>query len=128
MLAYEIKLNGKKKVLAGIEDWDVLHAIISARRGRDEESGDDIELSVGALAQPKIDHQYEHVRWGRWRLSVEDELTIHLVEVSQADPPKKRYRSDREVQEDPFTQEEIDQMEREDYLRLKKKFEKADKN
>jgi hypothetical protein len=48
---------------------------------------------------------------------------INIVETDQPDPPVRRYRSDRKVQESPFSDEEIEQMEREDYERLKAKFE-----
>ena len=123
MLALEISLNGKKAILAGFEDWDMLHAEVRALRARDQDAADELEMAVGGLAQQKIKGQHEFVRWARLGLSLGDELTIRLVEVSRADAPKKRYRSDQDVQEQPLTEEEILDMERETYLRLKKKFE-----
>ena len=122
MLAFEVLLNGKKTMLAGFEDWEVLHAILSARRALEEGADDDLEMSVGGLALSSIEGQLEHVRWGRLRLSIGDEVSIRLVEVSRVDAPKKRYRSDKAVQEDPFTEEEIQEMEKETYIKLKKKF------
>lgn len=56
----------------------------------------------------------------RRNLAVGMQVTIKIVEADRADEPVRRYRSDREVQENPFTDEEI---EREDWLRLKAKFE-----
>ncbi|WP_340117826.1 hypothetical protein [Pelagibius sp. 7325] len=123
MLAFEILLNGETKVLAGFEDWEILSAILSARRAQEESADDDLEISVRGLALIKVEGQREHVRWERLRLSVGDEVTIRLLDVSKADAPKKRYRSDREVQENPFTDEEILEMQRETYLELKRKFE-----
>ncbi len=123
MLAFDVLLNGKKTMLAGFEDWDVLHAILSAHRLREEGADDEFEMSVGGLALPRIEGQHEHVRWARLRLSIGDEVTIRLLEVSRADTPKKRYRSDKAVQEDPFTEEEIYEMQKKTYLELKRKFE-----
>jgi hypothetical protein len=56
-------------------------------------------------------------------LNLGDVVTIALTEVASADPPIKRYRSDRDVQEDPFTEEEIREQQWETYVALKKKFE-----
>ena len=123
MLAFDVLLNGKKTMLTGFEDWAVLHADITANRAREEGTDDEFEMSVGGLALPRIEGQHEHVRWGRLRLSIGDEVMIRLVEVSRADTPKKRHRSDKAVQENPFTEEEIYEMQKETYLKLKKKFE-----
>ena len=46
-------------------------------------------------------------------------VTISVVDSEACDPPTKRYRSDKEVQESPFTDEEMLEMRRQDYLRLK---------
>ena len=123
MIALEVSINGERVFLAGIEDWDILHANLMARRAQMQGEDDEFEIDVGGLAQPKVQNQLEHVRWGRKKLSVGDAITIRIVQVSTADTPIKRYRSDREVQEDPFTEEEILEMQKEDYLWLKKKFE-----
>ncbi len=56
-------------------------------------------------------------------MTVGSKVVINIVETDQPDPPVRRYRSDRLVQESPFSEEEIEQMEREDYVRLKAKFE-----
>lgn len=123
MLGFDVLVNGKKTMLAGFEDWDVLNAILSARRAEVEGADHELEMSVGGLAQPKTEGQLEHVRWERLRLSIGDEVTIRLVKVSRADTPTKRYRSDQAVQDNPFTDEEIYEMQRETYTSLKKKFE-----
>ena len=101
----------------------MLHAEVRALRARDQDAADELEMAVRGLAQQKIEGRHEFVRWGRLGLSLGDEVTIRLIEVSRADAPKRRYRSDQELQEEPFTEEEIFDMERETYLRLKKKFE-----
>ena len=48
---------------------------------------------------------------------------VTVVDTDHPDPPTKRYRSDKEVQENPFTEEELKEMRRQDYLELKKEFE-----
>jgi hypothetical protein len=48
---------------------------------------------------------------------------IEVIETDAPDPPVRRYRSDREVQESPYSDEEIEQFEREELRRLKAKFE-----
>jgi len=123
MFALELLINGEKVVIAGIDDWDLIHSHITARRARDDEESDEFEVRVGGLAQPRVENQLEHVRWGNKSLKVGDEVTIRLVDVPAADVPIKRYRSDREVQENPFTDEEIHDIQKRDYLRLKKIFE-----
>ncbi len=123
MIAFEIEINGKKYCLAGIEDWDLLSTTMMARRSQNENEIDEFELNVRCLAQQKVENQYEHVRWGRQELSIGDEIIIRIVEVSAADEPIKRYRSDKDVQENPFTEEEIYEMQKKTYIELKKKFE-----
>ena len=56
-------------------------------------------------------------------LAVGDKVEIEVVETIEIDQPKKRFRSDHEVQEDPFTEEEAREMRYQDYLELKKEFE-----
>lgn len=123
MLALEVVLNGGKSLLAGFEDWDMLTAFLRAQRAGRTHVKNEFELNVHGLAQPQTDGVYEYVRWQSLQLAVGDELVLRLVDVSEADPPIKRYRSDKTVQENPFTDEELEEMERQNYRRLKKKFE-----
>lgn len=52
-----------------------------------------------------------------------DKVEIEIVSTEDVTPPMKRYRSDREVQESPFTEDEECEMRYENYLELKKEFE-----
>lgn len=47
---------------------------------------------------------------------------VTIVETDSPTEPVKRFRSDAEVQEDAFTEEEARQMRLQDYLELKKEF------
>jgi hypothetical protein len=49
-------------------------------------------------------------------------VVVTLVDTTAPDAPFKRYRSDRDVQEDPFTVDEIREMRLQTYLELKKEF------
>ena len=57
---------------------------------------------------------------------VGDEVSITIVETETVDKPIKRYRSDKSVQEDPFTEEELFELQKKDYLRLKELFKNED--
>jgi hypothetical protein len=48
---------------------------------------------------------------------------VTVVESDHPDPPIRRYRSDKEMQESPFTNHEMREMRWQDYLALKKEFE-----
>jgi len=63
-----------------------------------------------------------HVRWRGRDLTVGSRVTVSIVDTGHPDPPVKRYRSDKEVQESSFTEEELKEMRRQDYLELKKEF------
>jgi hypothetical protein len=120
MLVFRITINGKRELVGGIEDWSLLTASISANR-----QAGDIELRVGALAEQSEPNRHEHVRWRERSLSIGDRVEIEMVDASEADVPTKRYRSDRTVQESPFTPDEIQEMKREQYLMLKAEFESS---
>jgi len=122
MFAFEITLNGEHAFLAGIEDWDLLHVDLMALRPRDETEKESYEIKVTGLPHQTVEHQLEHVRWGSKELSMHNEIKIKLVNVDAADPPIKRYRSDKEVQENPLTNEEIKEMRYKNYLELKEEF------
>ncbi len=127
MIALEISINGKKVLTAGVEDWDLLHANIIAKRAREQQEHDEFDINVGGLPQQVEQEKLEHIRWGRKKLQIGDEITIRLIDTDSVDAPLKRYRSDKKVQEQPFTDEEIYQMQKETYLELKKKFENEER-
>ena len=128
MFALQIEIDGTHYVTAGAEDWSVLGLHVGGRHGDPNASVesarvDDIDLSVGGLSQPNTEGISHHFRWPRHPLSVGSRVVITVVDTETPDPPAKRYRSDREVQENPFTDEEMRQMRLESYLELKKEFE-----
>ncbi len=71
---------------------------------------DFVRYSVGGLSKPNSNGVCHHFRWPELDLSVGDKVQIEVVETTDIDQPKKRFRSDHEVQEDPFTEEEAKEM------------------
>jgi hypothetical protein len=54
------------------------------------------------------------VRWRGRTLTVGSRVTVSVVDAERPDPPVKRYRSDKDVQESSFTEEELREMRRQD--------------
>jgi hypothetical protein len=125
MLAFEVFVDDRRICLAGMEDWAVMSVILSAVRARhgDAPRKGELDLSVGGLTENDADGVAHHARWARLNLSVGCRISVNVVETAQPDHPARRYRSGLEVQEPAFTEQEIEEMEREDYQRLKAKFE-----
>jgi len=127
MIAMLVEIDGERVVLARVEDWSILPLHINARRGggnlKSADEPDDLEFSVGGLTEPDSENICHHFRWPRRELRIGSTVKITLVDVAECDTPTKRYRSDAEVQESPFTEEEMRELRRKDYLELKKEFE-----
>ncbi len=126
MLALKVSINGKENFVAGLEDWDSLHAVIMALREASDDNTDLIDFKIGGLAEEVEAGKLEHVRWPTIKLDIGDEVTLAIIDANVADKPLKRYRSDSTVQESPFTDEELFELEKQDYLRLKEKFKHED--
>ena len=125
MLAFEVSVDDERVCLAGMDDWSVMSVILSAVRSRqgDRPRPGELDVSVGGLTEDSSEGIAHHARWVRLKLQVGSRVAVNIVETDQPDPPSRRYRSDCQVQEPAFSEEEIEQMEREDYERLKAKFE-----
>jgi hypothetical protein len=128
MLAFKVEIDGKKFVIAGFEDWSILALHVNASRGDPKalfESArpDNSHFSVGGLSMPDSDGISYHVRWENKDLIVGSQIVVTIIETDSPDSPLKRYRSDSKKQETPFTEEELREMRRQDYLDLKKEFE-----
>ena len=126
MIAFEVEIDGVRRVCAGVEDWSLLtlHMTASRREEAAKYPGGYMELTVGALTLPDPSDVRHHVRWGMpTPFEIGSVVTVRVVDLVEADPPSKRYRSDSEVQESPFTDEEERAMRYQDYLDLKAEFE-----
>jgi len=125
MLAYEIEIDGKKYVTAGMQDWSILSFHISASRAEEGSQVRDgyIDCSVGGLTVPDGEDIRHHFRWTNAPLSIGSRISVNVIETPDVDPPKNRYRSDAKIQENPFTEEEMREMRYREYLDLKAEFE-----
>ena len=124
MISFKVKRNRKLIFTIGQEDTSILHANMLVSQGNLERGAEDyIRLSCGGLSHETEKGHPEHFRWKDQALNIGDTIEIEIVETDEIDPPIKRYRSDKDVQENPFTEEEIREMRYQDYLELKKQFE-----
>jgi hypothetical protein len=128
MLALQIEVDGQPFTVAGVTDWALLSAHITANKGDPKAStesarADRIDLSVGALSQPDGESISHHCRWGKLDLRTGSRVLITIVETNEPNAPIKRYQSDCDVQESPFTEKEMREFRWKDYLDLKKEFE-----
>ena len=101
MFAFDVLINGERVLTAGTEDWGLIHAEVMADRSRGPNGEDIFELNVSGISDQAAEGMKEHVRWGRRRLTVGDEVTFRLVETSDSDAPIKRYRSNEKIRKIP---------------------------
>ena len=127
MLAFLVEIDGQRFTLAGAADWSVLTCDLTARRGRpqaqDESRGrDHVEVSVGGVSTPDKEGVRHYVRWGGRQVKVDSRVTVTVVEVDSADEPIKRFPASTTIPQNPYTEAEMREMRRRDYLELKKEF------
>jgi len=125
MIAIQVDIDGKRYAVIGAEDWSLLHAEILAMFAEPNSKVRDgyIEFKAGGMTLPDVESIRHHLRWTAQPLAVGSVVTMKVVDTENVDPPKKRYRSDAEIQENPFTDEEMREMRYKDYLALKAEFE-----
>ena len=109
MIAFEVKVNGKKVCTAGIRQFGDLCAHLNWRRGPQvapatgfQHHDELLEFTVaGAHVRykprkaPNLKRGFkytESLEWMTRKLRAGDEITIRVVEVSRADSPRKRKR------------------------------------
>lgn len=126
MLAIQVDIDGERVAVVGAEDWSLLHAEILAMFAEPDSKVRDgyIEFKANGMTLPDHENIRHHLRWISHELAVGSVVTMTVIDTEKVDPPKKRYRSDVTVQENPFTEEEFREMRYKDYLSLKEEFEK----
>jgi hypothetical protein len=124
MLAFRIEIDSHPPLIAGVEDWSILALHVNAIRGEDHNRDvDELDFSVGGLTTKNAEGISHHFRWPRAPLRIGSTVKVSLIETDSPDAVANRYRSDKEVQENPYTEEEWREMRRQDYLALKEEFE-----
>ncbi len=125
MLAFEIEIDGKKCVTAGVENWTLLSLHLTALRNEKASSSEveGIDCQVQGFTPRDVENPIRHFRWSRLPLKMGSVFTLKIIDTTSVDAPIKFYRSDNKVQENPFTEEEMREMRYKHYLELKKEFE-----
>ena len=118
--AFRITADDQEPIVAGLRDGALVSVhIVQTKDGIQS-------LHIGGLTDADANGISYHVRWGNHTLQVTDKLTVEVLTTKQTDEPTRRYRSDADVQESPYTDEEWHEMDRLEYLRLKEIFEAPD--
>jgi len=123
MIAFQIEVDGRPTVLAGAKDWSILALHVTASRQVGGGRSDEVQLSVGGLSEDDQNGVSHHLRWKEQDLQIGTKVVVTVVETNVSDHPAKRYRSDAEIQENPFTDEETRELRWKDYQALKAEFE-----
>ena len=127
MIALKVEIDGAHEVVAGVEDWSLLTLHINAMRGDatapvESARVDDLRFGVTGLSLEDSSGIAHHFRWADKSLKVGSKVVVTIVETDRPNSPLRRYRSDKQVQESPFTDEEWRELRRKDYEALKKEF------
>jgi hypothetical protein len=123
MLAFRVEVEGEEIAIAGAEDWAVLSLIVSASRSEaSEQPFAHADAWLGGLTLRDKSAQQHHLRWKERDLKVGSRVVVTLIETDVPTTPVKRYRSDAKIRESPYTEEEMREMRRQDYLQLQKEF------
>lgn len=133
MIALQVKLNGELLAIAGRNDLCVLNTIIDASGvlgaesvgTKGEKEGVNLGVHVGGLSAKSDDDPGEHLRWvSRKALQIGDEVSVQILEVSEAEEPVPEKRSPKEQQEQ--IQRNQWESSRAFYLKHKDKYEQND--
>lgn len=123
MIAYRVTVNGVVVATIGQPDMSILNVGVVTSRGNDERGvADYIRMPLGGLSHETNEGYPEHFRWKEQDLNIGDRVEVEIIDTEEVVPPIKRFRSDKIVQENPFTDEEMREMRYQDYLELKKEF------
>jgi hypothetical protein len=97
MIAFDVKVNGKRACVAGIPGYAVLTANLTWVRRHPRpphlpRESSELSLSVGGLEGNVSPHdEGQHLRWLTTDMEVGDTATVRVVEREQVDKPRERY-------------------------------------
>jgi hypothetical protein len=104
MIAFEVRINGKRVCVAGAEDLAVLTATVSAcgKLGArtvparpDDESGEVFYSVTGLTARPDPENDV-HMRWRSVEpLQIGDVLEVRIIDAEKTDRLKSRVKAGR---------------------------------
>jgi hypothetical protein len=122
MKAFRVVVDGKAMGDLGVADFNNASVIVGFGRSSEAEPVD-YRLHVGGLTQSDKNGISRHYRWACPSIKEGTRIEIEIVDSENCVPPIRLYRSDHEVQEPAFTEEEMRDMRYESYLELKREFE-----
>jgi hypothetical protein len=122
MKAFRVVVDGKPMGNLGVADFSNASVTVTFARSLGIEPVD-YYFHIGGLTQSDENGVSRHYRWAAPSIQEGSRIEIEIVDSENCVPPARVYRSDREVQEPAFTEEEIRDMRYKDYLELKKEFE-----
>ena len=100
MVAFEVKVNGKKVCTAGVADFGVLTTILTwvrrkaartGQRARRHGAEEELTLDVSGL------NGDEHLKWIASSLHVGDRVSIRVLDAKAVDVPTRRYHDDPQM-------------------------------
>lgn len=77
-------------------------------------------FSVGGLSHPDEEKNRNFFRWKEENLQIGDKVEIEDARTEEITEAVKIFRSNSDVQENPFTEDEMKEMRCQDYLELKR--------
>ncbi len=104
MIAFEVRLNGKRICIAGADDLAVLNTIITASGklgpktvpARADDTHGEVHYSVGGLTARPDPETDVHVRWKSIApLKLGDVIQVKVLDVKKADRAKSRKKAVR---------------------------------
>lgn len=104
MIAFEVKLNGKRVCIAGADDLGVLSAHVTAAGklgkktvpARPDDTNGEIHYSVGGLTSRTDPDKDVHVRWKSVApLKVGDVIEVTILETEKVDRSTSRTKAKR---------------------------------
>jgi hypothetical protein len=116
--AFRLVLDGKPLGDFGIADVNNASVIVGIGPSHDT------QLYVGGLTEPDQSGVCRHFGWSLPEMREGSGIEIEIVKSEDYLPPTRLYRSDHQVQEPAFTEEEMREMRYQDYLKLKEEFER----
>jgi hypothetical protein len=123
MKAFRVVVDGQSQGDLGVADFAVGSVSIAFTRRSDAELLN-YHFHVGGLTRSDENGVSRHYRWAIPSIREGSRIEIEIVDSENCEPPTKFARHDHEVQESCYTEEEQRELRHQDYLELKKEFER----
>ena len=123
MKAFRVVVDGRPQGDLGVADFCNESVIITIACGS-EAQPPDYRLHVGGLTRSDENGVSRYYRWAIPSIREGSRIEVEIVDSENCAPPVKFYRNDHEVHESPYTEGEERALRRQDYLELKKQFER----